>query len=161
MRVFNPPLTPSIYGCPGHANIGNVMTDTDAQAVDRDHAISGAPSLLSVPSGSNAALCKLALCWLAPWSRSEYPGLRKVTLALLPRPYTWQAVQHWRTGRRELPADVAEALARQIEARALAGLALVTDLRSHAKWQDARPKRMVGCCVVREDGRDRRGNWRR
>ena len=107
------------------------------------------------------SLCSRALVWLCPWQSANFPGFRRAILGHIPRAVTWDGIQHWRKGRRVLPADVAEALAAAIEARCAVGRGLVGELRDHAAARRAQPRLLRGCCAVREDGRDRRGNWRR
>ena len=110
----------------------------------------------------NMALCDHALRWLFPWTRRSYPGFRKGVLSALPRSYTWQAVQHWRRGRRLMGADVADALADQIEALCVDGRDIIAGLRSHAAAERTKPKRLVGCCAPDPvTGWDRRGHYPR
>lgn len=120
-------------------------------------------SLLRVRAASvgNAALCEQAIRWLMPWTLSTFPGLRKGILSILPGVYTWQAVQHWRRGRRHLPAHVAEAMAEMIGARCRAGQSLEAELRAHAAAQRALPRPVTGCCRIEAAGWNRRGYWRR
>lgn len=47
---------------------------------------------------------------LYPWSRRDYPGLRKSVLGALGRPMTWGGVQHWLSGRVKFPVWAAEAM---------------------------------------------------
>lgn len=88
---------------------------------------------LSPPCRGNDTLIDKAISHLWPWTVKNYPGLRRATLALLGCKLTWQAVQHWRAGRHPLPARAADTLANAIEARAMAGMQLVSTLRDHAK----------------------------
>ena len=138
-----------------------MMADPDSQIGSRNHIARPLKSARRVPNAGNVALCERAIRWLFPWTQRSYPGFRKGALSVLPRAYTWQVVQHWQKNNREMPAPVAHAIAVRMETTALEGLEIATELRAHTDGQDARPKRMVGCCAIPEDGLDRRGRWRR
>ena len=105
-------------------------------------------------------LAERALDFLFPWRKSSYPGRRKGFLALLPRSYTWGAVQHWMRGRAPMPADVSLSLADHLTKRAEAAFAIADGLRASADRQ-ASEQRANGFCSVGADGKDRRGHWRR
>jgi hypothetical protein len=98
--------------------------------------------------------------WFFPWYQLVYPGCNAGFLSLLPRPYAWQAVQHWMKGRRAMPADVARSLAEAVRTRVEIGLTLAADLEAYADRQ-ASEQRPTGFCSVGADGKDKRGHWRR
>lgn len=83
--------------------------------------------------GRPGNLTSLAIECLFPWSIGSYPGHRRAVLAILPRPVTWGAVQHWKTGRKRMPVWACEALADYLERRAAADLALAGRLREAAR----------------------------
>jgi hypothetical protein len=120
--------------------------------------------IYAVDRGNETTIAQVSavFAWIAPWSRWDYPGRRRLVQALLPRAVTWGAVQHWYRGRRPLPADIATAWAQHIRSRCRRGNELADWLDDYAAASSGRLKRMTaGAAVVREDGRDRRGNWRR
>jgi hypothetical protein len=141
--------------------IGTMMAGPDSQIAMHNQTSPTVASFVSPRSEGNVALRERAFRWFSPWTQRSNLGFRNRVLSVLPCPYTWQAVQHWRKGSREMPARAARAIANYIEATVLEGLAIATELRAHADQQDARPKRMEGCCAIRKDGCDRRGSWRR
>lgn len=130
--------------------------------VQHPHPHEVSPSAVCGPSAGNGALCERAIRWLLPWTHATFPGFRKGILSMLPGFYAWQAVQHWRRGRRRLPAGVAEAMADAIRSRRLAGELIEAELRAYAVAQRAMRRPAAGCCRVdNATGRDRRGSWRR
>jgi hypothetical protein len=100
------------------------------------------------------------LDYLCPQRKSRARGYRAAFLALLPRPYTWGAVRHWLKGRARMPANVALALADEMQKQIDEGRILADALHAYAA-QQAAEQRVSGFCVVGADGRDGRGHWRR
>lgn len=92
----------------------------------------------------NPAAVWLAIVHLCPWLQKGFKGRRATILEMLPRAYSWQAVQHWQKHRRKCPPSVAIALAQAIRDRAQQGLALAEELEAYAVAEEARPKRLVG-----------------
>lgn len=86
----------------------------------------------SDPKYTSGGLFERAGLWFWPWTVRNYPGKHRGFLALLCRPVTWQAVQHWLAGRTRLPSDIALGLADTIQRRCQAGLALAAELREYA-----------------------------
>lgn len=97
--------------------------------------------------------------WLFPWhtayqSAAVYPGYRRGILGLLRGAVSWGAWQHWRSGRRAMPAWARDIIADAIETRARSGLAIVAELRA----LPAPAERVAGFAVVdAATGTDRRG----
>ena len=85
----------------------------------------------------NDAVFNRAVAHICRWERRDYPGLRATILALLDRPVTWQAVQHWLTGRRPVPVSAARALATVIKAESIYGLQLAAELEASADLREA------------------------
>jgi hypothetical protein len=150
------------------ANVGMNATPAPAAATDAPHshiepwpastgdvAIPVNPHYLNLPQECATS----AADWLAPWGKYAYPGRRAVFLALLPAPYSWQAVHHWMKGRRTFPVDVARAISRAIRTRIAAGAEIADALDAYADSQAVNRPR--GFCVVGADGKDKRGHWRR
>jgi hypothetical protein len=108
----------------------------------------------------NLSTPELAVRYLCAWKdKRHYPGLHRIILATLPRKYTWQAVQHWRAGRRRLPVAVAEAWIALLQSRIAAAQSLVAALQAHI--DETPPPQPKGFMRVDESGRDKRGHWRR
>lgn len=98
------------------------------------------------------------MLWLFPWNGNAFPGRRKGFLSILPRAYTWQAVQHWQKGRRKCPPFVQRSIADLIRRRCAAGLLIADALEADADRQEAEPKRLGGFMADLEKPR---GNFRR
>ena len=79
-----------------------------------------------------------ASVWVFPWTRRGYPGFQRGVLSILGRIVTWGAANHWRSGRRRLPVDIAASLVEHIEARSLSGLALVSELRNYIAAEEGK-----------------------
>ncbi len=97
-----------------------------------------------------------AALYLCPWLARGFPGRRASFLGILPRAYTWQAVQHWQKGRRRCPANVARSIAAAVRDKAERGLQLAAEHDAYADAEEARPKRRCGFLRVEEDGNFRR-----
>lgn len=118
-------------------------------------------SYLPVTHPDDWSLSERAMRWCFPWSRHDYPGLRRGFLALLPRHYTWGAIKHWRFARCRFPVASAVAVEAHIRARCAAGLGIADALAAYIREEEARPPRGLGLVVVGDDGRSKRGSWRR
>ena len=79
-----------------------------------------------------------AMDWILPWGISDYPGKQR-GLAQLLGVQSIETVRSWVKGHRQPPRWALLALARYIEARCLAGLALVAELEAEAG--KAKPRR--------------------
>ena len=100
------------------------------------------------------------LAWFLPWERKDYPGHRRGILHILQNRVSWDAVKKWRA-RDNWPVWALELVQSAIEARLEAGLAIRQDLERQIAEARLKTRTRGGFCVVRDDGRDRRGNWRR
>jgi hypothetical protein len=122
----------------------------------------GRRSLVPENRSQYATLCARAIRWCVPWTRVDYPGFERGGLALMPRVVTWAAVQHWRSGRRPLPADVALALASFIGARCDSGRALAAELQLYAASVPSRQPSGFQTIRARDGSNSvpRDGRWR-
>lgn len=101
-----------------------------------------------------------ALTWILPWEIRDYPGHRKGILQILGNRVTWDAVrQYRRRGRWQLWA--LELIHLALKARVDRGISILAELDRQIAHERAQPTKSGGFCIVRDDGRDRRGNWRR
>lgn len=126
----------------------------------RDMAGNSRRSIVPEHRSRYATLFARALRWLIPWNRSDFPGLMRGALDLVRRPVGgWSGIQHWRSGRRPLPPDIAVMFSAIIRARCMSGLHIADELDAYAS---AVPTRQPsGWQVVRErDGITRDGRWR-
>jgi hypothetical protein len=88
------------------------------------------------PSNNNATLAGAAIAHICPFTKLDFPGLRRGILALLGRSISWQATQHWRSGRTRLPPWAAERFATEIERRCREGEAIASELREYIRdWR--------------------------
>lgn len=102
-----------------------------------------------------------AAAWLLPWSIHNYPGYRHGIEEILGRKWSWGTIRHWHRTKRT-PLWAKERLLEYLEQRLKAGQAAIDDLRRDIEaMPDPKQRRNTGFTVVREDGRDRRGNWRK
>lgn len=117
-------------------------------------------SIVSTLSNRYDTLAARALRWALPWTLRGYPGFHRGVMEIIGQRLTFGAVQHWRAGRRRLPVETAERLLDHISARVAIGQGLIDELTRYIAVRRAEPKRLDGCCVVRDrDGviRDGRG----
>lgn len=77
-------------------------------------------------------LISLAVRWILPWSLGTYPGHQRGILAILARPITWKAIEHWKAGRRRPAAWACRALQSYIRTRCEVGLRLADELENLA-----------------------------
>jgi hypothetical protein len=98
--------------------------------------------------------------WILPWSLQDYPGFWRGSLQVLGERVTWGAVIKWRK-RRRWPDWAVEAIRGAVWARLESGQRILADLDDELAKRRAVLERRAGYHEVREDGRDRRGNWRK
>jgi hypothetical protein len=103
------------------------------------------------------------LAWVLPWSSNNYPGFRRGALELLGGTTPWQTVRSWRKTKRGWPVWALERVLHHVESRLDSGRRVAEGLREEIARQEAveAVRHNQGVCEVGEDGRDRRGNWRR
>ena len=116
-------------------------------------------SLVGDISGGNAAPVARAFRWALPWSRRGYPGFHAGAVQIVGRWITPAAIGHWRKGRRRMSVADAARLRQYIASRLAEGQAIVADLDQYITDRQREPRRLHGCCVVREDGLDRPERW--
>jgi hypothetical protein len=76
------------------------------------------------------SLFQRAIAHLLPWTIFSYPGIKRGSLAIFRDKAPYETTRHWRKGTRNPPQWAIDTLADQIEARSLAGLAIVAELRA-------------------------------
>ena len=133
----------------------SIKSAPDAPSMPCVAPIGRVPRIPKPYRGSVAAIPH-AFVWLCPWLTTGFVGFRATILGLMPRPYTWSAVRHWKSGRNRVPADVARAIAAAVRDKAERGLQLAAELDAYADAEEARPKRRCGFLRVEEDGNFRR-----
>jgi hypothetical protein len=101
--------------------------------------------------------------WLLPWNIDDYPGFRNGLVELLNGRVTWHGIREWHRGRRtRWPVWAMEVLRSAVASRLKQGQTILAELDACIEQRRAEPiRRNAGFCAVHEDGRDRRGNWRR
>ena len=103
----------------------------------------------------NATAGMLAVAWLLPWSSNNYPGRRRGAEELLQWRANYPAVRMWKVW----PTWALVAVRAAVMARLERGAEVVRQIDEALASTPL--TRNVGFCEVREDGRDRRGNWRK
>ena len=83
-----------------------------------------------------------AINYLWPYNQPDYPGVQKGMLESLGKAITWQAVQHWVTGRRTFPVWAAAAIRDHIRRRCDTGLAICAELDAYIDAESKRVKRL-------------------
>ena len=86
-----------------------------------------------------------------PHTVRNYPGLQRGLLAMVGRPVTWNAVQHWRADRRRLPVDVAEAFRAAALAKIASATSIVAELDAYIAAERKVERRRQGICAVKFD----------
>jgi hypothetical protein len=104
-------------------------------------------------------LADVALAWLLPWARADYPGLTRGAWTLLGKRWDRVTLWRWRTGKQRCRPDVLRALAAEIEARCKRGVEIADALRAEADaWRPADRAHNGFLAIDPETGRNKR--WR-
>lgn len=101
----------------------------------------------------------MAIGWLLPWSRADYPGVYRGIVTLLGKRWSRSALFRWSTGKQRTPPDVALALAVEIERRCEVGMAIAAQLRAEVDaWRPFDRSHLGFLAVDPETGKNKR--WR-
>jgi hypothetical protein len=110
-------------------------------------------------SNGNAGPIGRAFSWSLAWSRGAYPGFHAGAVQIIGHWVTPAAIGHWRKGRRQMQIRDAVRLRHYVATRVAEGQDILAELDSYIAMRQREPRRLHGCCVVREDGLDRQGRW--
>lgn len=110
-------------------------------------------------TATGRATVSLALVWLIPWERRNYPGVWRGACTLLGKVWHQTTIWGWCNGRTRAPPDVALALAVEIERRCEVGMAIAAQLRCEVDaWRPFDRSHLGFLAVDPETGKNKR--WR-
>ena len=97
-------------------------------------------SLIPFRKSLGKPLTARACHWLLPWTISDYPGFQRGSVEVLGGKAALETLRAWWKGRVPLAGWAALEMAEAIEARCMAGQALIVELRAYAAERANRRK---------------------